>query len=402
MSQTQPSIIHDTSSENLSSAQKIELSLLNLVYKQAPLALLASFFCATVILIGLFHNENQTILLIWYTFFLAVTVLRAVLIAAYSKQKAVEERLTFWKSTFIVGALLGGIGWGLTGFLFIPVVSSFQQTLIVLILAGTAAGAVPILSGVLWAAVLFLITAIFPLIITLLYIKNDINVLFNMTIFIYLSYLIALSIQTHKMIRGSISLQFEKLALLDHLSEAKDQIQDFNARLEEAATHDPLTKVANRNLFVTKLEAAADKIKDSKKMLALLYIDLDNFKTVNDMYGHHIGDQLLLVFVERLNNICKKEDVIARLGSDEFTVILENISNPYDVAKICKRICQSVATPVEVGGIELKVTASIGVGIFPIDSQDIDMLLNIADRAMYYVKERGGNNYRFNVELLTE
>ena len=118
--------------------------------------------------------------------------------------------------------------------------------------------------------------------------------------------------------------------------------------------------------------------------------------------GHHAGDQLLIVLVERIGNVCKKEDVISRLGGDEFTIILENITDPYDVAKICKRICQVVATPVEVGGLELKVSASIGVSIYPIDSQDIDKLLNIADRAMYYVKEKGGNNYRFNVELLTE
>ncbi|MDR3477366.1 MAG: GGDEF domain-containing protein [Gammaproteobacteria bacterium] len=405
MSQPHVTIIQAQSPENnipISTSEKIEFSLIHLVYKQAALGLLTSFFCSTVIFIGLFHHVSELALLTWYGFTIVVTLLRTLLITVYFKQEKKEERIRFWKSAFIFGAALGGISWGLTGCLFFPEANSIQQTLVVLILAGTAAGAVPILAGILWAAIVFLTTALFPLIITLLYMKNDINVLFDMTVFVYFSYLIALSLQTHKILKSSVGLQFEKLALLHNLSEAKDQLQDINARLEAAATHDPLTKVANRNLFITKLEAAAKKTKDSKKMLALLYIDLDNFKMVNDIYGHHIGDQLLLVLVERLSNICKKEDLIARLGGDEFTIILENIINPYDVAKICKRICHSVATLVEVNGIKIKITASIGISIFPIDSQDVDQLLSIADKAMYYVKERGGNNYRFNVELLTE
>lgn len=398
-----PSTANSSSSMKATSTEAtIDNTLVSLVYREAPIATVASFFCATVILIGLYNQSVRSEVIGWYVFVIVVTLFRTLLIALYHRQEQPERFRVFWKTSFIVGALIAGITWGLTGSMLFPVVSSFQQTLIILILAGVTAGAVPILSGIVWASIAFLVASLFPLIITLLNFRNDISLLFDMTVLAFLMYLIVLSVKTHQILKLSIGLQFEKNNLLGRLSDAKAELETINSRLVEAATHDPLTKVANRNLFLSSLEQIAEKAKKDRLMFALLYFDLDGFKSINDIYGHHIGDQVLIILIERLRHIYKKEDFISRLGGDEFTIVIENIVSPNDVAAVCKRICATLAQPISIGNLELKVTASIGIAIYPNDSQDTDKLLNMADRAMYIVKEKGGNNYRFNVELLTE
>jgi len=386
----------------LTVAERIEIELVAFAYKQAPLAQFTSLICATIVLVGLLGGKNQALVLYWYSFVVCITAARFLLVGCYMRFKNIERWNGVWQNLFILGAVLGGMCWGLTGSLLFTTLNSYQQTLVVLILAGTAAGAVPVLCAILWSSISFLLASLLPLILTLLYIRNDINFLFDFAVVIFTVYLIALSIKTHAMIRHSISLQFENNLLLNNLSDAKIELEEINEKLAQAATHDPLTHVANRNLFISHMEAAVDRSKKNKKMFALLYIDIDNFKMTNDVYGHHIGDQLLVILVDRMQNACKKMDIISRLGGDEFTIILENINDPYDVAKVAKRICQTITYPIELNTIEIKISASIGIAIYPNDNTDIEKLLNIADKTMYTVKEKGGNNYRFNIELLIE
>jgi diguanylate cyclase (GGDEF)-like protein len=380
--------------------KKIDNALVTLGYMQAYIGLAASLFCATIILIGMYNIQKTNILYGWYGVFLLVTLFRAVVVMYYKQDRQESSRITLWRNLFIFSALIGGVVWGATGIILYPLGNHLQQTLIVLVLAGTTAGSVPLYSAVLPAAILFITTALLPLIINLFISQN--NLLFDLTVVAYLVYLLALSHRTNGTMRSSVGLQFENHTLLNNLSEAKMQLEMINKKLEQAATHDPLTNVANRNLFVTNFAQAIERAKENKKLLALLYIDLDNFKSVNDIHGHHIGDQLLLVLTERIEEYVESLDIIARLGGDEFTIIVEDVINPEDVAKLTKKICRTIAEPVRINGLELKVSASIGIGVYPIDGDDAEKLLAVADKAMYYVKERGGNNFRFNVTLLTK
>jgi diguanylate cyclase (GGDEF)-like protein len=256
------------------------------------------------------------------------------------------------------------------------------------------------LSSVLGAALAFIIPALLPLVLNLFY--HQWNMLFDASVAVYMMYLVVLAKKMHDTIKSAVSLQFENNILLNNLSEAKNQLEIINKKLEQVATHDPLTNVANRNLFSTYFDESIERAKKNRRILALLYMDLDGFKSINDTHGHHIGDQLLLVLVDRLEEFFDTMDVVARLGGDEFSVILENVVDPSEVAKIARRICHALAEPVTINKIDLHVTASIGIAVYPIDGDSAETLLTIADKAMYYVKEHGGNNFRFNVTLLAD
>jgi diguanylate cyclase (GGDEF)-like protein len=399
---TKPAVKPNPFGDKASSiALKTENSLIMLGYRQTQVGLVASLFCSLIIFIGLNTISDKSALTIWFGVSLLATLLRSLLVVYYKHDPDPSIHLVKWRRLYVVSALLGGILWGVTGLLFYPQADNLQQTLIIFVLAGTTAGSVPLYSAVVAAGRTFLVTALIPLAMVLTISNNHTNFLLNITLLGYLIYLLALCQRSYNSMKYSISLQFENHNLLNNLSEAKHQLEMINKKLEQAATHDPLTNVANRNLFGVSFSQAIERAKVSKKLLALLYIDLDNFKNINDVYGHHVGDQLLLILTERMEEFIEAPNIISRLGGDEFTILIENVTNPNEVAKLAKKICHSASDSVKIGNLELKVSVSIGIGVYPIDGDDAEKLLYVADKAMYYIKERGGNNFRFNVTLLT-
>ena len=384
----------------LSIHDKISASLVTVAYEQTPIGLAASLFCATVVLVAVQDSVNKTVLMVWYGAFLVITLLRSMLASAYKAKADNTTNTPLWRNLFVAGAFFGGLSWGVTGWLLFPYDNINQQVLIILVLAGMTAGAVPVLAGILEAALAFIITASIPLIVNLLY--HRIYIPIDTMFIVYLLALIGLARKMHATIRSALSLQFENSTLLANLSEAKHQLEIINKKLEQVATHDPLTNVANRNLFSGYFAEGIKRAKNGKKILALLYMDIDGFKNINDCYGHHIGDQLLLVLVDRLDQFFDTANNVARLGGDEFTVMLENVVDPNEVAKIAGRVCNVISQPVTINQIEIKVSTSIGIAIYPIDGDSAETLLTVADKAMYYVKERGGNDFRFNVTLIAD
>ena len=227
---------------------------------------------------------------------------------------------------------------------------------------------------------------------SILLFEDSTFILFDMALSLYLLYTIVLTIKIYKLIKNSIVLQFENNLLLTHL-------EISNKKLEHAATHDALTQVANRRLFIANLKKSIDIAKKNNKMLALFYIDLDNFKAANDRYGHQAGDRILIAAIERLKNYFRRDDHIARLGGDELAIIIENAKNKNEIEMIARDICHLIALPIEMDNITLHISASIGISIYPYDGQEIEMLLHRADEYMYSVKENGGNNFYFSKEL---
>lgn len=166
-------------------------------------------------------------------------------------------------------------------------------------------------------------------------------------------------------------------------------------RLVQLANYDSLTGLPNRTLFRDRLTHAVAQAHRKDHLVALLYLDLDRFKMINDSLGHHAGDELLKGVSERLLSNAREEDTVARLGGDEFTVILEGITNNEDATIVARKILEVMGKPFYLDGHEVFVTTSIGITIFPVDAQDIDELLKNADTAMYRAKEQGRNNYQF-------
>ncbi|MBI2799335.1 MAG: EAL domain-containing protein [Gammaproteobacteria bacterium] len=167
--------------------------------------------------------------------------------------------------------------------------------------------------------------------------------------------------------------------------------------------YDKLTGLANRELFRDRLRQAMVRATRSAQLVAVLFLDLDRFKAVNDTLGHLAGDELLVEVAVRLQGCVRKADTIARLGGDEFTIVLEDIDHPSFAEAICRKIIEALQAPITVQRHELYVTTSIGVTFFPTDDVDLNGLLRNADAAMYRAKDQGRNKYHlFTADLGAE
>ena len=166
-------------------------------------------------------------------------------------------------------------------------------------------------------------------------------------------------------------------------------------KLREMANYDRLTGLPNRSLFMDRTAQGLAKARRAHQQVALLFIDLDRFKSINDSLGHHAGDLVLRAIAKRLLACVRASDTVARLGGDEFTVVLENCQDAEFVTIACERVLKAVVEPISLGQTEVNLTCSIGISLYPADGADADQLLQNADSAMYKAKERGRNNYQF-------
>lgn len=182
-------------------------------------------------------------------------------------------------------------------------------------------------------------------------------------------------------------------ALVRDIGEQKLALQ----RIEQLAHYDELTHLPNRSLFYDRLGQAIVVARRNRQSLALLFIDLDGFKQVNDMHGHHAGDLLLAQAAERLRLCVRESDTLARLGGDEFTIILNDAREREAVAQLAGKIVESIAQPFDLEGQSVQIGASIGIARYPDDAPSKEMLLIVADKAMYAAKAAGKNTYRFGI-----
>jgi diguanylate cyclase (GGDEF)-like protein/PAS domain S-box-containing protein len=165
-------------------------------------------------------------------------------------------------------------------------------------------------------------------------------------------------------------------------------------RLHHLAHHDGLTDLPNRILFMDRLGQALSRVRWHMRLVAILFLDLDHFKRINDTLGHDVGDLLLKAVAERLSSCVRAGDTVARMGGDEFTIILADVAQAEDVPKVAQKIIDAIAKPFLLAGHELFVTTSMGISLFPDDGQDVQTLLKNADAAMYRAKEQGRNHYQ--------
>lgn len=172
--------------------------------------------------------------------------------------------------------------------------------------------------------------------------------------------------------------------------------------LTRLAHYDPLTDVPNRILFRDRLEHAINLAERDQNSFTLMFIDLNGFKQVNDNFGHDAGDAIIRICAERLNACLRRSDSVARMGGDEFTLLLQNIANNTDVAHIAEKVIRAIEMPADINGHEVVVGCSIGIAIYPQAGRDADTLLKHADMAMYKAKQDSNSNYRFFTEMMNQ
>jgi len=177
----------------------------------------------------------------------------------------------------------------------------------------------------------------------------------------------------------------------NQLSQSKKQAETVAKRMEYHAHHDDLTGLPNRALLNDRINKELAHARRQKSMMALLFLDLDRFKVINDSLGHAIGDQLLRVISRRLKNCVREEDTIARLGGDEFMILLPRITSSSDAGRVGRKVTDALVEPVSCNGHELHITTSIGISIYPFDSTNVETLIKNADISMYRAKELGRN-----------
>lgn len=196
--------------------------------------------------------------------------------------------------------------------------------------------------------------------------------------------------------RGAVEIEAQALILGP--AEALCLVQDVTARkawerqLWRQAFHDPLTGLPNRQLFFERLEQALRRAVRQPDPVAVLFLDLDDFKTVNDRFGHALGDQLLSAFGQRAQSCLRPADTLARLGGDEFAVVLEAVGGAHEAARVADRIGQALQAPFLLGADQLTITASIGIALSQPGQPPAD-LVRAADRAMYRAKTGGQAGY---------
>lgn len=377
---------------------KVLAALVDYVFRQTNIATFASFFCASIIFLGLYsQTTDNAALFLWYGLLIVMVLLRFVMVTVFKRQS--NPTIKYWRQLYIVTFVGSGIAWGLAAILLLPYIEPPQQMLLMLMIAGVTAAAVPLSSAIPEACIGFLSGVILPFIFSIAYYNTGILELFNVTLVLYYIYMIVISVKNYHLVKRTVILRFENDSLLVSLTDAKQKLELTNQKLMLSSTHDPLTEVANRNLFSTNLSIALKELAMSSKNLALLYLDIDRFKLVNDTFGHGAGDQLLLELTDRMKKYLRSSDMIARMGGDEFTIILTRVNNREDVGRIAQDLCRLIAMPVTIDQHEICVTASIGISLSPQDGTDAETLIRNADMAMYHIKSLGGNHFEFYTKL---
>jgi diguanylate cyclase (GGDEF)-like protein len=182
-----------------------------------------------------------------------------------------------------------------------------------------------------------------------------------------------------------------------HTAKLADSLQAANEQLRSIALYDQLTGLPNRFLLEDRLTQAMVRADRAQNSFAVMFVDLDGFKAVNDTYGHRVGDDLLRAVGRCLTKCIRKEDTVARSGGDEFIVVLGSLGDPGDAAIIGAKIVHELSKPVHVEQHEVGVSCSVGISVYPEDGRDVNTLMVNADVAMYHAKRTGRNNYQFFV-----
>ncbi|HET7371636.1 MAG TPA: diguanylate cyclase, partial [Gammaproteobacteria bacterium] len=211
---------------------------------------------------------------------------------------------------------------------------------------------------------------------------------------------------THEQAHAAFEAQFSPLTdaagdVTGVLGLARDvtETREIKRRLEHMAHHDVLTGLPNRALFRDRVEAAMRRARRKRLPFAMLFVDLDRFKTINDSLGHAIGDRVLRTVAARFTDVLRASDTVARLGGDEFAVLVEEVDSPHGAAVVAQKLLEALAKPIPEEDLQLSTSASVGISLYPNDGADADTLLRNADAAMYDAKQTRNNYQFFSAEM---
>ncbi len=208
--------------------------------------------------------------------------------------------------------------------------------------------------------------------------------------------------QTNKQLENEITerkqAEEDKKKMIVKLQKALDDIKAYQEQLEIQAFYDPLTNLPNRRLFFDRLNMTLEHNRRNKGVFSVFFLDLDGLKTVNDSLGHKAGDELLCTVAKRLKKLFRKSDTVARFGGDEFSIIVDQLKSAKDAEILAEKIIDTFTTPIQFNTGSVNIGLSIGISLFPLNSDEAEELVRLADSAMYTSKKQGKNTYTFFCE----
>jgi diguanylate cyclase (GGDEF)-like protein len=356
------------------------------LYDSLPLALSAILINGTILAVIQWPVVGQMNAAIWSGFVLAVTLLRFVLYVTFRHKAPASWPRVRWFRLFLFGVFCSGVTWGSAAYFLFPAHDPVHQLFVVFVVGGMAAGSVTTLSASFRANTLFQIAAIGPIIVRLVLLDSSLSMVMGGMISLLLVMSSIGGWRTNALIKKSLQRHYER--------------ERAEATIEFQAYHDSLTELPNRRLLVDRLDQEISRCRRHKYLAAVLFIDIDRFKSINDSLGHAAGDALLRKVAKRLTRHVRHEDTVARLGGDEFVIVLSELDKDETLSarrtqRLAEKIGKILSEPYEVEGRNLHTTSSIGIAMFPIDSVDANEILKQSDIAMFRAKQLGRNTIQF-------
>lgn len=350
---------------------------IDLLWRNAPAGYAANILVALAVTLTLSKSAGVAIQL-WFAGVVLITLLRGVVSYFYffTPRQTMDPR--FWGKLFIALTFLTGLTWGVLGGAIYPLADQYGQSLIVVVVVGITAGAVVTTGFVASAYYVYLVTALAPYVARAFGGDERFDMPLGVLAVIYAAFMVVAARRTsYNLVNNLVSIH---------------RLEETTRELNRAQ-HDQLTGLPTRGLLYDRLDQAVLHAERHHTLLAVLFVDLDGFKEINDREGHDAGDEVLRQLAQRFKETVRAEDTVARHGGDEFVFLLNDLSSRADVEAIVRKLLAHIAA-LQIGADRtLMLTGSIGVAFYPDDGNNGAQLISRADAAMYRAKQRGKNTY---------
>lgn len=374
----------------------VRIELTNLLYQNTRGMHLAGLIVSGLLIAMLFTTGlNPYVMGGWLAYMVSVETARGLLGRHFRHVFIDAADTDLWKRRFIAGTALSALGWGASGLILFPAGDISHQLFLTMVIMGACTVSMPALAANIGCYLTFLLISATPLTLRLVLTLDHVAVIAGIMAFVVIALLVRMASGLHRRLVEQLNIRF---AFADIAEELRIEMADrkrAEEQLTRLANYDTLTSLPNRSFFEQKLERAVTRMRDGNSELAVLFVDLDRFKDINDSLGHHTGDEVLKRVAQRLQRTLGERDIVARLSGDEFIMLIEDSEDREEIESLAERILRMLARPMLLGSTELRVTASVGITMLAADSPDSKSLLANADTALYRAKHRGRNRYQF-------
>lgn len=362
-----------------SPAEEVRIARLRLCSTSVPQAQAVALVNGTVLTVLMAPVTSTAVLESWTVALVAVVALRLTTWLAFGRSTDLDRDAARLETATLYGAVCGGALWGSAGWALFAPASISHQTFLAFAVCGMAAGAVTTLSPHRTAALSFIVLALCPLAMRFALAEHAFAAPMSFMVGLFAVMMLIAATRFHA---NFLTMLLESL-----------RRETVERELAQIAYFDPLTDLPNRRLYVDHLERASAASRRQSMQFAVCCLDLDNFKGLNDLYGHDVGDDILRHVAAVLKASVRTDDVIARWSGDEFAVLLTGFKTPDACRPALERLASALAAPFAIDGKEVILSASIGATVAPRASDDADTLLREASHAMYLAKRAGRNGF---------